>query len=812
MTIRRRLPVLILASSALTTLSAKEETTPPPKPIPVIFHACPSWCFPRGHSEQYRFCFDRPFAPGTEPDYEWQLRTMKEAVPDSALAIYCFINEKRKIEYWVEIFEKYLDAAARTGTKVYPAVHSVNKNRPQRADDIAGLVSALLSKFGENPNWFQWEGRPFIMDYDSSGLDVKTFSPTWEKIRETNRPFFLATEPMSNVAWAVKGDFSKDEVQEMLSQADGIYHFTQPLDQGLGGYKKLAEAIREVKPAKIYGAGIQPGYYSARTAQRNFISSRGTETLRKGFDAALAAKPDFLHVKTWNDWVEATSVEPSYSHTHALLDIISRFADQLGGSPFPASDQPGIVASYRKNAFPGEDLNIEILNLPVTPSFGPLGGKVTVRRADGTVLGEKTFKDLDGKSLAAVNLSFPIPAESGRDMLSVEVAATAKRSDETFQRVYKSLPPVPVVLDSGKADMVEFKVPLHRLNPKAEARLRVDGQTPTPGGELAAPRVRSLTVEVTDGPKVAGVAYLKDGFIINDPDPASAKAPMIDNWPSDPTYRGMSDGRDYYGALVAFEDGSIAYSDGAWVGDPSAQKIWSDYQFEEEDKYSRYKTGKLADAFRDLNGRFNGTLASTGTNKSKPKWKNIAPQFDILEFDGKGGVVTFPPDATPTGPMTVEILIRPVEKDREQEIFLQRGATISLRLKKDGKLAARRLDQDRAFREAVSESPVSTGNWHHITATYDMKNLRLYVDGKLAGETPATGLRSSENVLLGGPVGGGEVETLVDQSVPDSYFKGDIASFRILDGVPNPEQIATQARLALNVITQLTAKQVSANP
>jgi hypothetical protein len=343
--------------------------------VPVIFHACPSWCFPRGHSEQYRFCYDRPFAPGDEPDYVWQLRTMKEAVPESALAVYCFVNEKRTVNYWLGVYEKYLDAATATGTRVLPSVHAISpEGAARRSDDLVRLTTALLNKYGTHPAWFQWNGRPMMLDYGSGGLrKVEDLSAALCRIRnESGTPFFYVTEPLSDVTWAVKGEFTEDYIRGMLHETDGIYHFTQPLDPGLQGYRNLGAEIRKAEDGRIYGAGIQPGYYSARKNARNFVSSRGTQTLRKGFEASLAGSPDFLHIKTWNDWVEATSVEPSYAHTHALLDIISCFASRLNGVSFPEDTQPRVVVSYRKNIFPGETLDIKVLNLPVSPAFSPL--------------------------------------------------------------------------------------------------------------------------------------------------------------------------------------------------------------------------------------------------------------------------------------------------------------------------------------------------------------------------------------------------------------------------------------------------------
>ncbi len=786
--------------AATFPVAAAETASVTQRGIPVIFHACPSWCNPRGFSEQFRFCYDRPFAPGDEPDYVWQLRTMKEAVPNSALAIYCFVNERRTVDYWCDIFQKYLDAAAQTGAKVFPTVHAVDGDLSKRPQDLENLATELLKRFGDNPNWYQWKGRPFMMDYGNGGIqEPEVLNATIQKIREASRPIFYVSEPLSDVDWAVKGTFLPTAIQSLLREADGVYHFTQPLDGGLGGYKNLSEAIRRAGSDKIYGAGIQAGYYASRKDARNFISSRGTLTLRKGFAAAQAVPIDLLHLKTWNDWVEATSVEPSYDHTHALLDLITEFADILNKAPFPADTQPRVVASYRKNVFPGENLDVEILNLPVAPAFGRLSGKVSLKTSSGKALGEKNFSNLDGTALDGVVLSFPILGDLTRDMIEVSVEVTSARAGKPYHRFYEGLPPVPVVVNSVQADMLEFKVPLHRLNPNAKVRLQINGAD-TAQANLSAPNPRLLSVAVQGGEPVQGVAYLKDGSVINDPDAASRSA-VIDNWMSDPSLEGAASGNDYYGALVAFPDGTVAYSNGAWVNEPAAQGGWASYQFEKENKFARYPAGE--NKLRDLSGhKLHGDLCAPAEQKP-PQWINVAPQLDVLKFDGKGQTVLLPLDSALPGPMSVEMAICPDGVDRQQELLTQRGASISLRLEKGGRVSARRLDENREFKTVTSTEALTASQWHFITATYDMKKLKLYVDGKFAGEVEARGLRSSEKVVLGGPLGTSDGDGLVDKTSADSYFAGVMGLLRILDGPLDADSVSTQARQALLVFSGL---------
>lgn len=68
--------------------------------------------------------------------------------------------------------------------------------------------------------------------------------------------------------------------------------------------------------------------------------------------------------------------------------------------------------------------------------------------------------------------------------------------------------------------------------------------------------------------------------------------------------------------------------------------------------------------------------------------------------------------------------------------------------------------------KTVSTSLPTTGEWHHAALTYDGSAVRLYVDGALAGSTPASGslTQNIEPLLLGLAPGGGHFDGLVDEA------------------------------------------------
>jgi hypothetical protein len=158
--------------------------------------------------------------------------------------------------------------------------------------------------------------------------------------------------------------------------------------------------------------------------------------------------------------------------------------------------------------------------------------------------------------------------------------------------------------------------------------------------------------------------------------------------------------------------------------------------------------------------------------------------------------------------VTVQLLVLPSEKPgRLQELFMQRGANLSLRLTAAGKFEARRLNTRRAFDIVSGATLQKPGQWHHVAATYDMTRLRLYVNGIEEASVSSDGLRSPEQIRLGGPFGDTANDTLIDRTRNNSYFRGRIARLRILGVAASPAAIADDHRELAKLLAALPQPQ-----
>jgi len=69
--------------------------------------------------------------------------------------------------------------------------------------------------------------------------------------------------------------------------------------------------------------------------------------------------------------------------------------------------------------------------------------------------------------------------------------------------------------------------------------------------------------------------------------------------------------------------------------------------------------------------------------------------------------------------------------------------------------------------QIASQAVVVDGKWHHVAGTFDMKNLRIYVDGEPSGQVALTTkpLTCDAPFMIGAqpPTGGGPVQGIIDE-------------------------------------------------
>jgi glycoprotein endo-alpha-1,2-mannosidase len=94
-------------------------------------------------------------------------------------------------------------------------------------------------------------------------------------------------------------------------------------------YPKMVAAAG---PGKISTLTIIPGYDDRNTGRpmpRPVTDRWGGETYRAFWQDAIAAAPDYVLITSWNEWHEASELEPSVEYGSRALDDTATFSQQF---------------------------------------------------------------------------------------------------------------------------------------------------------------------------------------------------------------------------------------------------------------------------------------------------------------------------------------------------------------------------------------------------------------------------------------------------------------------------------------------------
>jgi len=189
----------------------------------------------------------------------------------------------------------------------------------------------LVTRFGTNDAFLKVGGKPVIFVYGRvisqipkaawpaiiSGARAKAgpFLLIADKYNETNARLFDGLH-MYNISWAGVGK-TPAELRAWAAQYDG-------------DAVKLARQYHRISCVTVI-----PGYNDTKMRKpgRN-VDRQDGEVYRTLWEEAIKAKPDWILITSWNEWLEGTEIEPSFEEGDKYLKLTAEYARHfLGQKP-----------------------------------------------------------------------------------------------------------------------------------------------------------------------------------------------------------------------------------------------------------------------------------------------------------------------------------------------------------------------------------------------------------------------------------------------------------------------------------------------
>ncbi len=273
---------------------------------------------------------DLPLSPYASADREAMARHIDQA---KGAGIDAFV-----VNWWGQgnqtekNLKALLDIAAQRGFRI-AVDFDLNSPFMGGVGGCADNLRHLHSIHTAHPAYLRYRGRPVVFFYNVTRLPAAT----WQSLRDQ-------ADPGRNALWIAEGT---DLAYQSVFDGHHLYSITWPNrippSQTLTKWgDRVRKYNREHGTAKLWVATVMPGYDDRKVRPGSgFAREReGGEYYRQCWQAAMASKPHWVIINSFNEWPEGSYIEPSQAHGHLYLDLTQEWAARFKAAAFSADQAP----------------------------------------------------------------------------------------------------------------------------------------------------------------------------------------------------------------------------------------------------------------------------------------------------------------------------------------------------------------------------------------------------------------------------------------------------------------------------------------
>ena len=242
-----------------------------------------------------------------------------------------------------------LEAAKAEDFKVSIYFESLSKEGrsevPRTTTDLESMLTGFFRRYGNDSRYYRFDDRPVVFVFAVGMYPLDAWSRIFADLSAMGyRGFYVGDT--SDIAY--------------LRSFDGIHLYTLGMFADLGnGYKALSLAIRssgllypDIPAGKLWAATIMPGYDDRRIPERSsmYFAREDGNFYQQTFDAAMESNPDWIVIKSFNEWGENTQIEPSQRYGWKYIDLTTAYSSEFKTVRFLPSLQASRKASLKEYA------------------------------------------------------------------------------------------------------------------------------------------------------------------------------------------------------------------------------------------------------------------------------------------------------------------------------------------------------------------------------------------------------------------------------------------------------------------------------
>lgn len=744
-----------------------------------------------------------------------------------------FVPEINEPSAWTGVWRALLNAAERV-TNENVKVGMFFGFYSKTADDSIKSMKRILGGFREdlksNPRVLRAGGHPVMVVY----TPYKYTAEEWKRIfdaldAEFGRMVYLAnfrSLAMARGGSGATAEHFEGELRKFLRVFDGVSNYGSA---GIESQHMCAEVLKRVMkdfPGKIYEGGIHSTYTCH--FHMGGLEVHLSREWRDSVDTYFASEPDSEMLTNLFDHYENSLVFPCYEREDFLLRYLEWALHKWKGRKFRFEKEPEIVLTNHNTIQLGwESLDFEVMAFPVDAKAKEVTVTLELCDASGKVIHAFAPRTMTLDDFRCESYSVPSTDFAGERGVVPRVRYAWNGKERTTE-----FNPMTLVSPSLRSyHMYWARSTRNALRVKGSRDWTMGGVAP--GGTLVSKGGQTVFTANLDndgwtGP-ARGYAFttvkrdwsdfyrttdgrlkLKMQQAFDLPAPGAGlhfyhceienalgrKAGTLPVWHTDgsrpgdvsvPVKKENGEIEDFRieAAHVPFWHYPCASDGGKFLLDASG------YRHNGSVRGSGYGGGHLGHT--GYNHYHNGALEPP-KESFRSVWRGDGAGGGWLEFDGTNDYVIVMGGTAFPGASTYEISARPAELGREMGLFGSGNNQISVDVLADGQVRAARRSENEgvagtprkgAFvnREVVSEARMEAGKWTKVQVVYDLRTLKLYIDGALQGEVESAPIANHEwetHLIIGAKC------TWVWK--PKDNFKGDLRGIRVYGRNLAPEE------------------------
>lgn len=199
-------------------------------------------------------------------------------------------------------------------------------------ENVREDLERIAQEYCGQPRWMRVDGRPVIVIYgrvmhqmkEACSNDVEEWKAIREYLGGKGHDLFLVGDSL---------DPAYVEAMDALHTYNPIGLTTRGTDLG-PLYRGAADALHSA--GKIFAATVVPGFDHDKVrwpaGQRILEPRRDGGYYIESWDTALSCDPDWIFVTSWNEWYEASQIEPSIEYGHDYITLTSQQVRRFKGA------------------------------------------------------------------------------------------------------------------------------------------------------------------------------------------------------------------------------------------------------------------------------------------------------------------------------------------------------------------------------------------------------------------------------------------------------------------------------------------------